>query len=128
MGIGLLLAPTAPLSDVERSLIPECAHVRSHRSPQRRPRTFVTQTIVPFLASEGVPLDRAYGTIGSWPESVPFLDPPPMGYGRLFRNPEFISLAQFKLSWEHVSVREYEEALSRATQIISLINRELGDK
>ena len=30
----LLLAPTAPLSDVERSLIPEGAHVRSSRPTQ----------------------------------------------------------------------------------------------
>ncbi len=32
------LAPTGPLSDVERSLIPECAHVRSSRPPERSPR------------------------------------------------------------------------------------------
>ena len=31
------LAPNGPLSDVERGLIPECAHVRSSRSPQRSP-------------------------------------------------------------------------------------------
>ncbi len=30
------LAPTAPLSAVERSLIPECAHARSSYRPQRR--------------------------------------------------------------------------------------------
>ncbi len=32
--VGLLLAPTGPLSDVERGLILECAHVRSSLPPQ----------------------------------------------------------------------------------------------
>ena len=35
---GLLLALTGPLSDVDFGLIPECAHVRSSNSPERRPR------------------------------------------------------------------------------------------
>ena len=35
---GLLLAPTGPLKDVDLRLILECAHVRSNRSSQYRPR------------------------------------------------------------------------------------------
>ena len=34
----MLLAPTGPLSDVERGLIPECAHARPRHSPERSPR------------------------------------------------------------------------------------------
>ena len=33
-----LLARIAPLTDVERSLIRECAHARCHRTPERSPR------------------------------------------------------------------------------------------
>ena len=69
-----LLAPTAPLSDVDRSLIPECTHVRCHHTFERSPggppgstlRLTMKKTfgVLPVVLLTGCASDLSMGQIG----------------------------------------------------------------
>jgi len=82
-------------------------------------RTLDHEQIVPYLARQGVPLRAGY------PDQLVSDIEVAEIYARAIQQPEFRTLASYKLGWLSATVGEYDEALVAVRDILAVLDREL---
>lgn len=98
-------------------------------------RTYVLETLVPFLSAEGIPLARIVPY--RFDPDVPIESRAAVGprqrsaeveavYRRTISNPEFQALLSYRYFWDVSSSRKYREVLAAATRIHGLLVEEVG--
>lgn len=89
-------------------------------------RSFVRESIVPYLASKGYSLGRAYwGGNADWPIDLEAPVAAKASYRQLFEDASFRSMVEYKLYWQRQSGSEYVSALDEAKRILAMVQAEL---
>ena len=85
-------------------------------------RDFVRETLVPYLAEEGVPLTRAYRALDpDRPSSSLPMEATTASYARVLSDVRFRSLLSYRLEWAEGTVDAYERAADLLDHILALI-------
>lgn len=110
------------------------AHYGELADDQAFSRTLVMTRVIPYLASQGIPLSATLvaGTMvvespdDAWPVPQERLSDDPAAMRRLLTDPAFKSLVEVRYSYWHHAGLEYQSTLRVAEEILELIQSDAG--